>query len=186
MDHIPRTPLDFQHHQHMPLPSMYQYHQHTITRYVSKPCTKSCVNQASAMYHNLYHKNCINHAPTPVPNLNHKPCISTMYINTCTVYQTMHQSCKSTCTIPCTSTIYINMHQLKHVPYHVPIPYHASMMYLTMHKCHQGIPHTYTKNVYQTMCPISNMLLKPCASTIYHITHNISQSFHTPCTIRYH
>jgi hypothetical protein len=108
-------------------------------------------------------------------------------------YQIMYQ----TCTKPCINhvpkpipyhvpNLYQIMHQPKPVPFHVPTLYHASTMYITMHKCHQGMPHTYTKNVSQTMCPISKMLLKPCASNLYHITHHMSQLLHTPCTIRYH
>jgi hypothetical protein len=105
----------------------------------------------------------------------------------------MNQTCTISCTKSCINhvpkpipyhvpNLYQIMHQPKPVPYHVQTPYHASTMYLTMHQCHQGMPHTYTENVSQTMCQISKMLLKPCALTIYHITHDMSQSFHTPCT----
>jgi hypothetical protein len=39
--------IDVQHHQHMHLPSMYQDHQHTITRYVSQPCTIPSINRVA-------------------------------------------------------------------------------------------------------------------------------------------
>jgi hypothetical protein len=72
--------LDVQHHQHMPLPSMYQYHQHTITRYVSQVCTKP----------STYTIPSINHVPQPT-----KPSASTMHQH---LYQTVHppQQCTST------------------------------------------------------------------------------------------
>jgi hypothetical protein len=107
----------------MPLPSMYQDHQHTITRYVSQPCTKACTKPSTCTIPS------INHVPQPVPQQVHQPCT-----NTCT--KQVHQPCTNTCTMylnhqPCTST---------HVPYHVPtmylnhIPYHSIMPYTIYHK----------------------------------------------------
>jgi hypothetical protein len=120
--------------------------------------TNTCLYQARTKFTNITSQDmCLNH----VPNL----------------YQIMDQSCTKTCTkhvpyhVPNLCQI---MHQPKPMPCHVPTPYHASNMYLIMHQCHQGMPHTYTKNVSQTMCQISKMFIKPCASTIYHITHDMS------------
>jgi hypothetical protein len=110
----------FQHHQHMPIPIMYQHHQHTIKRYVSQPCTKACIkpstytiprinyvpqlvpDQTSTVYHTM----CINHAPKPCINHAPKSCIN----HALKLYQTVHapqlyQNCASTmhqnCTKPC-------------------------------------------------------------------------------------
>jgi hypothetical protein len=84
-----------------------------------------------------------------------------MYQN---MYHIMHQPCTKNCTLSC----------INHVP--KPVPYHASTMYQNMyHIMHQPCTISCTKT-----CTIT------CASTIYHITHDMSQSCHTPCTIRYH
>jgi hypothetical protein len=90
--------LDVQHHQHMPLPSMYQDHQHTITRYVSQPCTKECTKPSTCTIPS------INHVPQPVPKQVHQPCT-----NTCTITSasTMHQHLYH---VPQPSTMYINMY----------------------------------------------------------------------------
>jgi hypothetical protein len=92
---MPRSPRAYlkpyaQQHQHMPLPSMYQY-DHI-------PSQDMCLNQVPTytMYQqciDMYHNKCIYHVPTIVPNH-----ASTMHLN---LYQTVNQ--------PCTST-----------PYHVP------------------------------------------------------------------
>jgi hypothetical protein len=164
--------IDVQHHQHLPLSNMYEDHQHTITIYMSQPCTKACTKPST------YTIPSINHVPQPIPQ--HLP----------NLYQIMHYTYTNSCIdhlakpVPYhVPNLYQIMHQQKPVPYHVPTPYHASTMYLTMSQSHQGMPHTYTKNVSQTMFPISKMLLKPCASTIYHITHDMFESCHTPYTI---
>jgi hypothetical protein len=85
--------LDVLNHQHVPLPSMYQEHKHTITGYVSQPCTKSCTKPSTYTIPN------INNVPQPIPNR-----ASTMHQHLC---QTVHQPCTITCTIcinhqPCT------------------------------------------------------------------------------------
>jgi hypothetical protein len=170
----------------MPLPSMYQDHQHTITRYVSQPCTKPSTvpYQASIVYHNLYHNKCINHAPTPVPNncinhaphhnLYHMPQPSTMYINTIPstnpVPYHAHQ--------PCTSTP---------IPYHVPtmylnhIPYHSIMPYTKYHRIYQastinGVPKPSTnitkRCISYICCHTSSVILKNVSismTTIHHV-----------------
>ena len=126
------------------------------------------------------------------------PCASTMYQN---LYHIMHQPCTKTCTISC----------INHVP--KPIPYHASTMYQNLYHItyqdHQEVPltmyhiiikrctSTMCKNKYQTMNHnITKMCLnmyyhhQACTITsprypsrIYHITHDMSQSCHTPCII---
>jgi hypothetical protein len=116
--------LDVQYHQHMPLPSMYQDHQHTITRYVSQPCPKECTKPSTCTIPNINHvpqqvhqpctntctKPCINlHASTPAKNcaltmyhnLYHMPQPSTMCINNVHEHYTMYQSCTIPCAIPC-------------------------------------------------------------------------------------
>jgi hypothetical protein len=65
------------------------------------------------------------------------------------------------CTISC----------INHVP--KPIPYHASTMYQNLYH----IMHQPCTNIYHKPCTMR------CASSIYHITHDMSQSCHTPCTI---
>jgi hypothetical protein len=94
-----------QHHQHIPLPSMYQDH-HIPSQYMflnlvpnytmHQPCTKPVPPLEASMYMhiNLYQP-CANHA--------HHPCTSTMYI--------------ITCTIPCTTN---------HMPRNVSQPYTIS------------------------------------------------------------
>ena len=118
----------------MPLPIMYQDHQHTITRYVSQPCTKTSTCTITRIYHvpqpipqqvhqlctNTYTKPCISHAPTPVPN-----CASTMHHN---LYH-----------IPQPSTMYINT-----IPSTNIIPYHVSTMYIN--NVHQHMYHTISLN----------------------------------------
>jgi hypothetical protein len=123
--------LDVQHHQHMPLPSMYQYHQHTITRYVSQPCTKPSTCTIPS----------INHVPQPIPKQVHQPCTNT-YTKPCINHapypncaSTMHQvNHVSTCIQP--STMYINtIPCINHVPYHVPT------MHINHNKCLNHIPY---------------------------------------------
>jgi hypothetical protein len=102
--------LDVQHHQHMPLPSMYQDHQHTITRYVSQPCTKACTKPSTCTIPS------INHVPQPV-----QPCINVtkeclihipkMYLKQCAQYPR------------CSSN-------------HVPQPYTISLMICLNHAIH--------------------------------------------------
>jgi hypothetical protein len=95
----------------MPLPSMYQDHQHTITHVcVSTMYQHNVPYQASTMYHNN--------------------CASTMHINhvpyhASTMYHTMYQPCTSYQCQPCTnhtlttSTMYINtIPCTNHIPYH--------------------------------------------------------------------
>jgi hypothetical protein len=92
--------LYFQHYQHMPLPCMYQYHQHTI-KYQPLPC----INHAST-----YATTCtINHIPKQV----HQPCTKLAS----STYVPYH-----------VSTMHINhVHQpLTPVPYHVPTMYKTS------------------------------------------------------------
>jgi hypothetical protein len=122
---------------------MYQDHQHTITRYVSQPCTKPY--QASTMYHNLYHNKCINHAPTPIPN-----CASTMHLNLYHMPQpsTMYTKYQS-CIIPC----------INHVHQH-----HTKYQSCTITMCQP-----YTSTMYINTCTIP---YQQCISTIYHITLN--------------
>jgi hypothetical protein len=114
---MPRSPREYlkpyaQHHQHMPLPSMYQDHH--------IPSQDMCLNQVPtcASMHQpvpqpvpstMYHNKCINHAP----NLYHQPCTIPCAI---TMYHTMFQPCTSTmyintCTIPCTKPINQEMYQ---------------------------------------------------------------------------
>jgi hypothetical protein len=98
--------LYFQHHQHIPLPRMYQDHQHTITGYVSQPCTKSYTIPstttyttigASTMQKHLY-QTMYQPCTTIVPNH-----ASTMVINN--VHQHLYHTMYQTCTTPITSTI---------------------------------------------------------------------------------
>jgi len=126
---------DAQHHQHMPLSWMYQDHQHTITRYVSQPCTKSCTKPSTCTIPSINHvsqhvqqqvhqpctntctKSCINHAPTHVlnrastmhHNMYHMPQTSIMHVKTIpsTNHVPYHVSpiYISTCTIPCTNNV---------------------------------------------------------------------------------
>jgi hypothetical protein len=70
----------------------------------------------------------------PSPNHVHQPV------------STMHQPCRSTCTISCASTIYINL-------------YHT--MYI-------NIFHTMCINLYQ---PCTSTCTIPCTSTMYHIMY---------------
>jgi hypothetical protein len=152
---------------------MYQYHQHTITRYVSQPCTKACT-KPSNLYHtkvhqpctnNLYHNKCINHAPTPVPKcINHAPtpvpnlCINHAPYNQ-TMYQpvTMHQPCTINMyhmphhtmyinTIPSTNTMYHTMYQ---PCTSTPVPYHVPTMYLNHIPYHSIMPYTIYHRIYQ-------------------------------------
>jgi hypothetical protein len=107
--------LDVQHHQHIPLPSMYQYHQHTITIYVSQPCTKPSTCTIPNINHVPQHV----HQPctTPIPN-----CASTMH------HDLYH--------IPQPSTMYTNtIPSINHVPYHVPT------MHINHNKCLNHIPY---------------------------------------------
>jgi hypothetical protein len=114
---------DVQHHQHMPLPSMHQDHQHTITRHVSQPCTKACnkpsictipkFNRVPQHVHQPCTKTCIeqciNHAPQLVPNR-----ASTMHLNN--VHQHLCHTMYHNMCQPCTSTIYHIT--LNHAMYH--------------------------------------------------------------------
>jgi hypothetical protein len=143
MQLMPRSPRAYlkpyaQHHQHMPLPSMYQDHH--------IPSQDMCLNQVPTctMYQpciNLCTSTCtINHVHQQlVPQQVHQPCT-----NTCTKH--VHQPCTSTCTMyinhaPSTSTTIPSYHvssTMCHQPYaknHVPCtipctipisPYHAN------------------------------------------------------------
>jgi hypothetical protein len=140
----------------MPLPSMYQYHQHTITRYVSQPCTKVCTKPSTCTIPS------INYVPKHVPQQVHQPCTNTCnmycttinhqpYINTSTMYQYLYQHV-STCTSKCVST------PVPCTSYHPPCTNKYNHVLNTW-----TIPYTI-----------------PCISTIYYIIHH-----HTPCTTRY-
>jgi hypothetical protein len=137
----------------MPLPSMYQYHQHTITIYVSQPCTEECTKPSTFTIPN------IKHLPQPVPHQVHQPCT-----NTCTkpcinhapqLYQTMHQPCTITCTIslnhqPCTST-----------------PYHVSILYHTMYQ-----PCTLIMYINTCTIPCTNNVSQPYTISLNHAIHH--------------
>jgi hypothetical protein len=99
------------------------------------------------------------------------------------LYRTMYQTCTmdrpctitcinkaSTCTKTYTITSASTMHQnlyRKHKP-SISTPYHVAIM--------------YQPNLCYTMCQHYTMH-QQCISTIYHITHDMSQSCHTPCII---
>ena len=109
--------------------SLIYHHQTTITRsshmdtkIITKPCTStiSHVHQPCTIP-------CINHVHQPVPyhvSTMHRPCTKTY-----TIPRT------STCTIPCTSTMYqtCTVSCINHVPYQVNKPFTISRT-LTMHK----------------------------------------------------
>jgi hypothetical protein len=113
-------------------------------------------------------------------SLSHQPVTSTISVTTtdipsstcvyqpCTkyMYHIMYQSCTKTYTIPCTKA-YHTMHQ--HL-YHV---------------MHQTCT-TTSNHVSQACANIHKPCTKRCTSNMCHITHDILQSCHTPCTIRYH
>jgi hypothetical protein len=109
MQLMPRSPRSYlkpyaQHHQHMPLPSMYQDHH--------IPSQDMCLNQVPTC---TMHQPCIN----LYLNLYHQPC-------TITSASTMHQTCITNipCTIPCAN----HVHQPStHVPYHVCQPCTSTM-----------------------------------------------------------
>jgi hypothetical protein len=107
----------------MPLPSMYQDHQHTITRYVSQPCTKECNKPTTCTIEN------INHVKQPVPHHVHKPCTKT---------------CRKPC-INHAPQVPNDASTMHHNPYHMTqplsmyintipsiniVPYHMSTMYI--------------------------------------------------------
>jgi hypothetical protein len=147
----------------MPLPSMYQDHQHTITRYVSQPCTKACTKPSTCTIPS------INHVPQPVP-------------------QQVHQPCTNTCTKPCinhaptpvpnhASTMHQHLYAstMHHNLYHMPQP---STMYINTIPSTNHVPYHVHQHVHQHLY---HTMYQQCISTIYHIT----QSCHTPCTIGY-
>jgi hypothetical protein len=98
MQLMPRSPRAYlklyaQHHQHMPLPSMYQHHH--------IPSQDMCLNQVPTCISTMYYNKCINHAPNPY----HQPCTtksaSTMH-QTCIINHPNHVHQPSTCTLPST------------------------------------------------------------------------------------
>jgi hypothetical protein len=137
---------------------------------VHQTCTKtSTIACTSTMYHtmhiNLYH-------------IMHNPCTKPVTYHA----STMHQPCTKTCTIPCMKPYtkitkkFLNI--TNHVPYDMPsVGTITSMMRIQ----------PYTSIIYQNHVPCTKHQLctKLCSSTIYHITHDISQSCHTPYTISY-
>jgi hypothetical protein len=148
---------------------MYQDHQHTITRYVSQPCTKACTKPSTCTIPS------INHVPQQSTMYHQPNCASTMHQH---LYQTMHQPCTNTCTKPC----------INHAPQ--PVPNHASTMhqhlYQTMHQpctitCTICLNHQpCTSTPYQV--PIMyHTMYQPCTSTSYTCTipctNNVSQPY---------
>jgi hypothetical protein len=90
------------------------------------------------------------------------------------MYHAMYQPCTSI-HVPCTK-LCINQ-ALKPVPYHVSTMYH--IMHQNMYHTINHVPYHASKHVsYHQPCTMR------CASTIYHITHDMSQSSHTPCTMK--
>jgi hypothetical protein len=99
--------LYVQHHQHMPILSMYQNINLDHTKH--QLCTTTC---ASTKHLNLY-------------QTVHQPCTSTMYINTCTIPCTI--TCDNHACQPCISTMYIDhvYQPCTSTPYHIPIIFHT-------------------------------------------------------------
>jgi hypothetical protein len=161
---MPRSPRAYlkpyaQHHQHMPLPSMYQHHHipsqdmclnqvptctmhhastctiNHVPQQVHQPCTKPV---SSTMYHNM----CINHAPTMYTNHVHQPC-------TCTSICTNH--------VP---TMHINhvhqhiYHTIYHTMYHKP--YAKKCISTIYHIKHQSCTIYHTNN-HMHICTMSSM-----------------------------
>jgi hypothetical protein len=143
--------LDVQHHQQMTLPCMYQYHQHTITRYVSQPCTKPCIEPSTCTISS------IGHVPKQVPqtctNTCTKPCI-----NHAPLFQTVHQSCTTTCTKPC----------INHAP--SSIPYSSTINYV-----HQSPYQVPTMYINTCTIPCANNVSQPLPYTISlkHAIHHV-------------
>jgi hypothetical protein len=124
-------------------------------------CTITCVNlhahQPCTSTVNTYIIPCANHVHQPsIPISYHVP---TMHINHA---QNLHR--------------YANITKmcLKHYA-NIKCPTCTSIMCQTKN---QAMPEKVLYQHQQDMHPI--MYLKPCASTIYHITHDMSQSCHTP------
>jgi hypothetical protein len=111
----------------------------------------------------------INHVPEPIPYHAHQ-----------TIPYHVHQ--------PVPNLYHITYQDHQEVPltmYHIIINICASTMFQNKY---QTMNHNVTKmclNMYyhNQVCTIT---LPRYASRIYHITHDMSQSCHTPCTIRYH
>jgi hypothetical protein len=105
-----------QHHQHIPLPNIYQHH-HILSQYMCLNQVPSCTIY-QPIPSTMYQNKCINHAP----NLYHQPCTNHVH-QTCTTTGalTMHQ----TCIINHVPTTYIN---------HVPT------MYINHVHAHQFVP----------------------------------------------
>jgi hypothetical protein len=175
MQLLPRSPRAYlkpyhaQHHQHMPLPSMYQHHH--------IPSQDMCHNQVPrcTMHQHvpstIYHNKCINHAPTPLPNH-----ASTMHLNLynmpqpSTIY-TKYQTCTIPCIIPCvnhthqlcTSTMYINTIPCANlVPYHVTTMHHKKCLnHISYHSIMPYTMYQYNQDMHQ-QCT-STDIPQPCA-----------------------
>jgi hypothetical protein len=131
----------------------------TSPNHVHQPCTSIMYQCTSNHASNTYTKPCINHAPNHTKLcINHAPTPVPMHQPCTTMYQT--------CTINHAPTPVPTMHHTYTISCINHVPYHASNMY-----------HTIPSTMYHKSCTMR------CASTIYHITHDMSQSSHTPCTI---
>jgi hypothetical protein len=113
-------------------------------------------------------------------SLSLSPSLSLIYHHQPTITRSTHMDTKDH-----HQTMYKNLYHtmyINHVPKHVP--YYASTihqnLYHTMYLNH--VPEPLPYHVHQSCIK----LVPSHVSTIYHITHGMSQSLHTPCTIRYH
>jgi hypothetical protein len=207
LSHQPSTSIMYQNLYHI----MYINHVHqSSTMYINHVHQSSTVyNNHVHQYINLYHTMYINHihqSSTVYINHVHQLVpyhvhqLSTVYINH--VHQPVPYHVHQSSTMY--HTKYINHVHLMHQPYtitctilhiqdHQEVP--LTMYYIIIKICAS----TMCQNKYQTM---NHNITKMClnmyyhhqactitspryASSIYHITHDMSQSCHTPCTIRY-
>jgi glycogen synthase len=96
----------------------------------------------------------------------------------------VHQPCTTTCTISCINHV-LNLY---HIMYQNLYQDHQEVPLAMYHIMHRLMNHNITKmclNMYyhHQACTTTSPRY---ASSIYHITHDMSQSCHTPCTIIYH